>query len=340
MQDAGPRGRSSAGGGDGSHDEEQGLSAARGIALSALVLAVLLAGYLLLFRGGGGHEYTLLFQTAGQLVKDDDVQVGGRRIGSVRSIELTDDNLAAVKVKVQEPYAPLREGTRAVIRLTSLSGIANRYVALTLAPDSNERLADGGRLDLTKTTSVVDLDQVFNAIDAKTRGDLQDVVKGFATQYEGKSKEVGQSAKYFNPLLSTSRVLANQVTEDEGALTRFLVNSSRAMTAIAERKTDLSGLVTNANETTGAIAAENVALSRALSLLPTTLRRANTTFVNLRATLDDLDVLVAESKPATKDLAPFLRELRPLVAASRPTIRDLRTLIRRDGPDNDLVGTM
>ena len=299
------------------------MTAARGVALSALVLAVLLAGYLLLFRGGGGHEYTLVFQTAGQLVKDDDVQVGGRRIGSVRSIELTDDNLAAVKVKVEEPYAPLREGTRAVIRLTSLSGIANRYVALTLAPDTNEELDDGASLDLSATTSVVDLDQVFNAIDAKTRGDLQDVIKGFATQYEGKSEEVGQSAKYFNPLLSTSRVLANQVTEDEGALTRFLVNSSRAVTAVAERRDDLSGLVTNANATAGAIADENVALSRALELLPTTLRRANTTFVNLRATLDDLDVLVAESKPATKDLAPFLRELRPLVRDARPTIRDL-----------------
>ena len=109
------------------------------------------------------------------------------------------------------------------------------------------------------------------------------------------------------------------------------------MTAVAERRDDLSGLVTNANATAGAIAAENEALSRALELLPTTLRRANTTFVNLRATLDDLDVLVAESKPATKDLAPFLRELRPLVRDARPTIRDLSTLVRRDGADNDLV---
>ena len=313
------------------------MTAARGVALSALVLVVLLAGYLLLFRSSGGHEYTLLFQTAGQLVKDDDVQVAGRRIGSVRSIELTDDNLAAVKVEVQEPYAPLREGTKASVRLTSLSGIANRYVALTLAPNTNKELREGAQLDLSASTSVVDLDQVFNALDENTRGDLQDVIKGFATQYEGKGKEVGQSAKYFNPLLSTSRVLAQQVTEDEGALTRFIVNSSRAVTAIAERRDDLAGLVTNANETTGAIAAENVALARALELLPTTLRRANTTFVNLRATLDDLDVLVAESKPATKDLAPFLRELRPLVRDARPTIRDLRTLVRRDGADNDLV---
>jgi phospholipid/cholesterol/gamma-HCH transport system substrate-binding protein len=147
------------------------LSAARGIALAALAMAVLLAGYLLLFRGGGGHEYTIVFQSAGQLVKDDDVQVGGRRIGSVRAIELTDDNRAAIKVTVEEPYAPLREGTQAVIRLTSLSGIANRYVALTLAPDSNKKLPDGATL--TSTTSVVDLDQVFNTLDERTRGDLR-----------------------------------------------------------------------------------------------------------------------------------------------------------------------
>jgi phospholipid/cholesterol/gamma-HCH transport system substrate-binding protein len=72
-------------------------------------------------------------------------------------------------------------------------------------------------------------------------------------------------------------------------------------------------------------------------LLPGTLRRANTTFVNLRATLDDLDVLVNESKPATKDLAKLFRRLRPLVREARPTIRDLRLLIRRRGSGNDLI---
>ena len=227
---------------------------ARGIALLALALAVLLAAYLLLFRGNGGHEYTLVFQNAGQLVDDDDVQVGGRRVGSVRSIELTDDTLAAVKVSVEEPYAPLRAGTRAVIRLTSLSGVANRYVALTLAPETNEELEDGATLSLQDSTTVVDLDQLFNTIDERTRGDLRDVIEGFATQYRGKGEEAGQSARYFNPLLSTSRVLANELTEDEAALTRFLVSSSQAVTAIAERRDDLAGLVSNASETAGAIA--------------------------------------------------------------------------------------
>ena len=313
------------------------MTIARGAAALALALVLLLAVWLLLVRGGGGTEYTLLFENAGQLVRGNDVQVGGRRIGSVEEIELTPDNQAAIKVRVQEPYAPLREGTTATIRLTSLSGIANRYIALVPAPGDAAKLRDGATLTTASTTPVVDLDQIFNTLDAETRGDLQDVIKGFATQFRGKGAEAGEATRYFNPLLSSSRRLIGELTEDEGSLTRFIVDTSRLSGALAAKRGDLSALVGNANAAARAIASENVALARALGLLPTTLRRANSTFVNLRATLDDLDVLVAESKPATEDLAPFLRELRPLLAAARPTIRDLRKLVRRNGADNDLV---
>jgi phospholipid/cholesterol/gamma-HCH transport system substrate-binding protein len=313
------------------------VTVARAAAVTALALAVALAVWLLLFKGSGGTEYTLIFQNAGQLVKDDDVQVGGRRIGSVRDIQLTDDNRAEIKITVQEPYAPLREGTTAIIRLTSLSGIANRYIALTPAPGDAKQLPDGATLASDSTTDVVDLDQIFNTLDKKTSGHLAGVIKGFATQYEGKGDAAGQSAKYFNPFLSSSRRLVQQVTQDEGALTRFLLNSSAAATAIAEKRNDLADLVTNTNATASAIGSENAALSQALALLPTTLRRGNTTFVNLRATLDDLDKLVAVSKPATKNLTPFLRQLRPLLAAARPTVRDLSRALFLPGPNNDLV---
>jgi phospholipid/cholesterol/gamma-HCH transport system substrate-binding protein len=312
------------------------MTIARGVAAAALTLAIILVA-VLLFGGKGTHQYNLVFQNAGQLVKDDDVQVGGRRIGSIRNITLTGNNLARVHVEIQEPYAPLREGTQAVIRLTSLSGVANRYIALTPAPSSAKKLDDGATLAVGSTTDVVDLDQLFNALNPKARKSLQGVIEGFATQYQGKSEQAGKSAEYFNPFLSTSRDLVNQLTQDEGTLTDFIVNSSRAVTAIAEKRGDLANLVSNTNATAGAIGQENVALAKALGLLPTTLRRGNTTFVNLRATLDDLDPLVAESKPATKRLAPFLRQLRPLVHDARPTIRDLRRLVTRPGPDNDLL---
>jgi phospholipid/cholesterol/gamma-HCH transport system substrate-binding protein len=117
----------------------------------------------------------------------------------------------------------------------------------------------------------------------------------------------------------------------------FLGDTATTVSVLAERRDDLAGLVGNANRTFQVIGDENVALDRSLELLPSTLRKANTTFVNLRSTLDDLDTLVNESKPATKELAPFLRELRPLVHDARPTIEDLRTLIRKPGKNNDLI---
>jgi len=291
----------------------------------------------LLLRGDGGTTYKLRFENAGQLVRDDDVQVGGRRIGAIRDIELTDDNQAEITIEVQDDYAPLHEGTTALIRATSLSGIANRYVALTPGPNSNRELPEGAVLGTDKTTAIVDLDQLFNTLDAPTRKALQGFIQGNAQWYDNRGREANAATKYLNPALSSSRRLVNEVVANQQTLNAFLRNASKTVGALAERRDDLANLVSNANTTATAIGDENVALNEALGFLPGTLRKANTTFVNLRATLDDLDVLVAESKPATKDLARFLRELRPLVADARPTIADLRTLVRRDGAGNDLT---
>ena len=305
------------------------------IAAAALVAFIL-------FGTGDGYRVKAVFPNAGQLVTGDQVQVGGRPIGTITNIEVTDDGRAEVEMELEE-FDPVHEGTRATIRAASLSGIANRYIALNLAPNSEDEIEDGGEIAADDVQAPVDLDQLFNTLDDKTLRGLQRVIKGSATQLqrspdaEDKSELASQSLKYLNPALSTSSDLTREVVRDRVVLEQFLTDTANTVGAIAERRGDLADLVGNANATSRAIGDENVALSRALELLPGTLRKANTTFVNLRSTLDDLDVLVAESKPATRDLAPFLRELRPLVRESRPTIRDLRLLVRRDGADNDLI---
>jgi phospholipid/cholesterol/gamma-HCH transport system substrate-binding protein len=309
---------------------------ARAAAAAGLVLVAALLAWVLL-RGADGTEYTLVFVNAGQLVDGDNVQVGGRAVGTVKAIELTADNQAAVRVSVDEPYAPLREGTRATIRLTSLSGIANRYVALDPGPGTARRLPDGARLGTDATITAVDLDQLFNAFDPRTRRSLQRVIRGFSVQYAGRGDAAGRAAEQLSPLLASGGRLAGELSEDEGTLTRAVVSSSRAVGALAERRDALAALVGHAGGAAGAVAAEDRALAGALRLLPTTLRRANSTFVDLRSTLDALDPLVAASKPATRRLAPFLRELRPLLTEARPTVRGLATLVARPGPGNDLV---
>ncbi|MEA2428777.1 MAG: phospholipid/cholesterol/gamma-HCH transport system substrate-binding protein [Thermoleophilaceae bacterium] len=308
---------------------------ARAAAAAAVLIAIAIIA-ILLFSGGSSYEIKAVFLNAGQLVKGNNVEVSGQAIGSISDIRLTDNGQAEIVMSIDR-FAPLHEGTTAVIRATSLSGVANRYVALNLGPNSAAQIPSGGVIKADRTTAPVDLDQLFNTLDPRTRKSLQRIIDGQATWYAGRVKQTDQSLKYFNPALSTSSSLTRELVRDRVIFQRFVTDTSNVVTDLADRRGELTSLVSNANTTAAAIGSENVALGQALDILPQTLRNANTTFVNLRSTLDDLDVLVNASKPATKQLAPFLRVLRPLVHDARPTIRDLRVLIRKPGPGNDLI---
>ena len=316
--------------------DERGSTVARVIAVAALVAAVALAA-LALFGGGSSYTVHAVFDNAGQLVPGNEVRVGGRSVGTVSDLDLDNSGNAIITMKVDEDIAPLHNGTTATIRTTSLSGIANRYVSLTPGPNNGTEIADGGRIGADETSAPVDLDVLFNTLDPKTREGLKNFIRGSGTWYEGKGKQASESAKYFPAFLSSTSDLTSELALDEQVFQRFVKDTSATVTAIAERRDDLAGLVSNTNTAFRAIGNENASLDRALQLLPDTLRKANTTFVNLRSTVDDLQRLVDESKPATRDLAPFLRQLRPVVRDAKPTIADLRELIRTPGANNDLI---
>ncbi|MGH2966448.1 MAG: MlaD family protein [Solirubrobacterales bacterium] len=301
----------------------------------------LLVGFVLvlvvLFGGSSGHTYHLLFQNGGQLVSGNQVLVAGQQIGTVDSVSLTQDAQAEVTISVDNE---LHEGTTAVIRATSLSGIANRYVSIAPGPDNSPALKDGATLTGERTTSPVDLDQLFDTFRPQTRKALQNVIQGSAAVYDGNTKGAQQTYKYFAPALSSTRRLFAELTSDNRAFEQFLVLGSRTLDRVAERRNDLADLTANGNQALGAIAAQNQALDRSLVAFPPALRQADTTFVNVRATLDDLTPLVNESKPATKDLAPFLRKLRPVAERSVPVVNDLRLAVDRPGKHNDVTDSL
>ncbi len=114
----------------------------------ALVVAALAAVVLVLLAfGGGGYRVTATFDDAGQLVKGNQVKVGGVAVGSVKDIDVTPDGRAKVSFEISDDdYAPLRRGTQAIVKQASLSGIANRYVDLMLGPADGGEIADGGRI--------------------------------------------------------------------------------------------------------------------------------------------------------------------------------------------------
>jgi phospholipid/cholesterol/gamma-HCH transport system substrate-binding protein len=317
--------------------EEKGSAQSRGvtpgrIAVIAVLAVAVLALAVVIFSGGGEHKYNLLFQNASQLVPDNQVLIGGQPVGSVESIELTDDNLAKVVVSVSQE---LHEGSTATIRATSLSGVANHYVSISPGPNSNPPLAGDATLGLASTTTPVDIDQFFNTFPAPVRRGLAQFIKGNAQWYAGAGKAANDTFKYLGVGFNRAGAFVHDLNADEKLFARFLVSSSRLGTTVSERGEELASAIANANAAFGAIASQNTALSQSLKLLPPTFRQANTTFVNLRAALDDVEPLIDTSKTATKELAPFLGEFRPVLSKLTPVFKNLRLTVRRKGFAND-----
>ena len=120
---------------------------------------------LLMLVAEAATKYKIVFQSAGQLVKGNQVQVGGKGVGKITDIALTDNNQAKITVKVNDDFAPLTRGRQPSGRLP-----AERRQPRDLphpGPNSAPKIPDGGRIDTDRTTTPVDLDQLFNAFEPK-----------------------------------------------------------------------------------------------------------------------------------------------------------------------------
>jgi phospholipid/cholesterol/gamma-HCH transport system substrate-binding protein len=315
------------------------LSGRSGAGLVAAILAVVIVAVVVFGVGARHHRVDAIFKDASQLVKGNLVQVAGAPVGKVTDLRLTPDGEADVTLEIDDgAYWPLRQGTIATVRQASLSGIANRYVDLRLAPATAPNIPDGGRITEAQTNSAVDLDQLFDTFDPNTRADLSGVIRGLSTIYGGRSAALQRGYLYLSPALAASSDLFGELNADTPLLTRFVAASSKLVTDLAARSDHVTGLVDHLATATTAIASQRTALADSIHQLPDFLRRADTTFLNLRATLDDLTRLVDDTKPVAKKLRPFLHELRPLARDARPTLRILQELIENPkAPNSDLL---
>ncbi len=310
--------------------------AARPLALGALGLVVLVIAFII-FGGGGGATYHLIFPEAGQLVKGDQVQVGGVAVGRVTNLELTKNFKAKVTIHVDSSLTPLHEGTVAQVRVPSLSSVANRYIQLTPGPNNKPSLSDGATLPASATRQVTDLDQLFNTLDPKTRKGLQEFIQGSAESYVGAGKEFGESTEYFAPFLSASNHFFAELVRDQPTFTKFLVETSKAVTTIGARKDALSSLIENANTTFQAIGSAQSQFAAGLKQLPLTLQAGNKTFAELPSTFQVLTELVEASKPTSKPLTSLFNSLHGLVKTGTTPVTNFANAFSKPGANNDLT---
>lgn len=237
----------------------------RAAAAGALILAVAAVALLVL---SSGPRYTLRadFQDASGLVTGDLVQIGPAKVGTIDSIGLSPRGAAEVTMSLDPAVAPLHQGTIARIYEDSLSGIASKYVELEPGSSSGPAISGHGLIGETHTYSLVGLDEVFDALDSRTRTGLSQFIRGEAASRQNRGAEANQALRYLAPgLESTSQVTA-ELARDQPRFDQLIVDGATAMQALASKSDQLSSLITNTATATDAIARRSHALQAALSL--------------------------------------------------------------------------
>jgi phospholipid/cholesterol/gamma-HCH transport system substrate-binding protein len=310
----------------------------RTLAVTALAVAVVALALILL--GNDTREYHVRMVNAGQLVPGDLVRIGGVQAGSVKALELTPDGQADVTIALDKSWGRLHAGTTVTVRASGIATVTGRYVDISPGPTFRPALPDGAAIGVDHTTSIVDIDELLNAFDPRTRSSLDKVLNGFKTWYAGRESEANASARYFPAALQSATHLFDELNRDSGTLEQFLTETGTALHALSRRRGELTALVSDTRSTARALGADNEALSAALQNLPPALHAGSDAFASVRPALTDLRALVRASDPVSRELAPFFRDLQPVASRAVPAFRDFRTLFDRPGQADDLLDAL
>lgn len=301
-----------------------------------LLVAAFLAAVYLLFRDGKQTFY-IEAPNASQIVKGNDVKVGGQKVGTVQGIELTRDYLASIKIAVTDgSLLPLSKSTVAVVQSQSLSGSANRYVELSLGPNDSDKLKDGDTIALDKQRPAVELDAIFNAFDPKTRKSFARLIKGAGDTLDGREAEFNKSLSGLAPLVKQSNNFASKLVKSQPALTGFIDSSAQVVDSLARESESLTSMVSNVSTAMSAAGRDNQALAQAIQALPQLVKQGSTTLPKVNQLVEKLKPSFEQLKPATGQINSLAKNLRVATAMAPPVLVNASNSLERPGATNDL----
>lgn len=312
------------------------------IAAIAAIVVGLLALVFVGLRGGDSENYTLVFDDAGGLIPGNLVKVNGQQMGTVSAIGITDDLKAKIDIEVNE-LGPLRKGTMAQIRATSLGGVANKYIALHLAPNNAPALKDGavigggtnGTSDNGTARGIVGQDEFVNALDEPTRKGIQQFVKGQSDIVAGNSENLRKAIENAPGTLGEARNLAKDINVGEDDLREIIVNGAAISSALSERTAAITRLTANSGTAAAAAAGNGTEIGEAIARSPKVLDEATAVMEELPATLDDVKALINEGDRVRGGVPEMLNQLTDTLNSGESTIAAVARALNKPGKNND-----
>jgi virulence factor Mce-like protein len=305
--------------------DKQALSPARLaviVLFSASVFGLLL--FLWLSFGGAiplkpaGYRFQISFPEAASLAEQSDVRVAGVSVGKVVAKERDPaGNRTLATLELQRRYAPIRSDARAILRQKTLLG--ETYVELTTGTRGAAFVPEGGRLPDSRIQPTVELDELLEIFDRRTRHAFRLWQRELARAAAGRGQDLNDALGNLPGFTADGTGLLEVLDRRAGALRSQVANTGVTFAALTENEERLRTLIVSTRLVFDAIASEREDLALAIRIFPTFLDES-------KATLARLHTFARATDPLLVDLEPTLADLRPTLASLGRLSPDLRRL--------------
>ena len=275
-----------------------------------------------------GYEFKVAFPEAAQLGLEADVRVAGVNIGKVRAktIDPRHRNRTIATIEVDSGYAPIAKDARAILRQKTLLG--ETFVELTPGhARAAGTIPDGGMLVDSQVKGTVQLDEIFDALDPRTRAAFQGWQQEAAKAIRGHSQDLNDALGTL-PAFADDGTDLLRVLDGQKQQTQALIrNTGVVFGALTQDERKLHDLIVTAGQTFDATSRRQQALADTFQIFPTFLDESKLTFARLETFSKATDPLVQDLRPALQDAVPTLRDVHALAPDLRRTFTNLDRLI-------------
>jgi phospholipid/cholesterol/gamma-HCH transport system substrate-binding protein len=249
------------------------------------------------------YQVTVPFTEASQLAEQSDVRISGVDVGKVENIELGPNGHESVALlNIDDKYAPLPHGTRAILRTKTLLG--ETYVELSPGSKEEEPLPDGGKLPAAQVAESVQLDEIFQAFNPETRRAFQSWMQEAAVAIEGQGQNLSYAIGNFQPTFKEFEGLFRVLNSQKLAVGKLFSNGAKTFEALRGREGELANLIQSSNQLFKTTASRNKDIEALFRAFPTFEDES-------RLTVDRLQGFAVNADPLSKQLVPVAEQLSP-----------------------------
>jgi virulence factor Mce-like protein len=292
--------------------------AANPVLIGAATTLVVLVAVFLAYNANNGlpfvptYSLTADVPSAANLVKGNEVRIGGTRVGVVNDI--TPKRLANGKViaelhmKLETTVKPLPKDSTILVRPRSALGL--KYVQITKG-NSTDGLDEGATIPIKQATPApVEFDEFLSTFDEKTRRGAQKQLEGLGNALAGRGQDLHEGIQALNPLLANLGPAMANLADDRTRLARLSEALGRTSAIVAPVAEQQASLFVNLDTTFSAFASiARPYLQDSISGGPPALQTA----------IDELP----KQRPFLANSAGFFHDLRPGVKALSGAAGDL-----------------